>query len=359
MRPAEAKERWSRPWRIMMESRLQSIRSAPRSDTSDRQAVSIIAPGRLHVGFLDLHGGLGRRFGSIGLTLDDVSTRLQIAPAAKTGASGADADRALAAARFLTEVWRTPPVRIDVAEAIPAHVGLGSGTQLRLAVGVGLARLFGVSAGTAEVARLLDRGARSGIGLGAFEQGGFLVDGGRSEEESVPPIVARLPFPQRWRILLLLDEAGHGLHGAAEIEAFARLPRFPEDLAAHLSRLTLMQLLPAVAVADPTNAGRALGEIQRAIGDHFAPAQGGRFASAAVAKALAWLASEGIEGVGQSSWGPTGFALVEDREAAMRLEAGLKRRCPGARDLRIVIAQGRNQGSEITAGTLARSAARE
>jgi beta-ribofuranosylaminobenzene 5'-phosphate synthase len=343
----------------MMEPRLQSIGSAPRRRVPERQAVSVTAPARLHVGFLDLHGGLGRRFGSIGLTLDDVSTRLRIAPAAETRASGADAERALAAARHLTGAWRTPPVRVEVADAIPAHVGLGSGTQLRLAVGVGLARLFGMDAGTAEVARLLDRGARSGIGLGAFEQGGLLVDGGRSEADVVPPIVARLPFPQRWRILLLLDEAGHGLHGAAEIQAFARLPPFPEDLAAHLCRLTLMRLLPAVALADPIHTGRALGEIQRAVGDHFAPAQGGRFASPAVAEALAWLASEGIEGVGQSSWGPTGFALVEDREAARRLEAGLMRRCAGARDLRIVIAKGRNHGAEIVAGALARFPAAE
>ena len=358
MRPGEAREPVG-PKRIMREPGLPRIGSAPERRLPSWQAVSVTAPARLHVGFLDLHGGLGRRFGSIGLTLEDVSTRLRITPAAETSAAGADAGRALAAARRVTETWRTPPVRIDLGDAIPAHVGLGSGTQLRLAVGVGLARLFGMSTEAAEVARLLDRGTRSGIGLGAFEQGGLLVDGGRSETDAVPPIVARLPFPPRWRILLLLDEARHGLHGAAEIQAFARLPPFPEDLAAHLCRLTLMKLLPAVALADPTNAGRALGEIQRAIGDHFAPAQGGRFASASVAEALAWLASEGIEGVGQSSWGPTGFALVEDREAAMRLEAGLKRRCPRVRDLRIVIAKGRNHGAEIAAGTLARSAATE
>jgi beta-ribofuranosylaminobenzene 5'-phosphate synthase len=73
------------------------------------------------------------------------------------------------------------------------------------------------------------------------------------------------------------------------------------------------------------------------------------------AEALTWLASQGIEGIGQSSWGPTGFALVEDREAAVRLEAGLKRRCPGVQDLRIVIAEGRNRGAEIAVETLARS----
>jgi beta-ribofuranosylaminobenzene 5'-phosphate synthase len=339
----------------MVKPTLQTIDFGPTRRAPQRHAVSVTAPARLHLGFLDLHGGLGRRFGSIGLTLEGVGTRLRLAAAEEISASGPDAERALDAARRLAQAWRTPPVRVEIQEVISAHVGLGSGTQLRLAVGVGLARLFGLAAGTAEVARLLDRGARSGIGLGAFEQGGLLVDGGRGQGDAIPPVVARLPFPEAWRVVLLLDEARYGLHGAAEVQAFERLPPFPEELAAHLCRLTLMRLLPAVALGDLENAGRALGEIQRVVGDHFAPAQGGRFASPAVAEALTWLASQGIEGIGQSSWGPTGFALVEDREAAVRLEAGLKRRCPGVQDLRIVIAEGRNRGAEIAVETLARS----
>jgi beta-ribofuranosylaminobenzene 5'-phosphate synthase len=337
----------------MMEPSLQSIGSESRRRAPQRQAVTVAAPARLHLGFLDLHGGLGRRFGSIGLTLEGVATRLRLAPGEETSASGPDAERALDAARRLAQAWRTPPVRVDMQEAIPSHVGLGSGTQLRLAVGVGLARLFGMDAGTAEVARLLDRGARSGIGLGAFEQGGLLVDGGRSGDDVIPPVVARLPFPEGWRVVLLVDEARYGLHGAAEVEAFERLPPFPEALAAHLCRLTLMRLLPAVALGDLANAGRALGEIQRVVGDHFAPAQGGRFASPAIAEALAGLASEGIEGIGQSSWGPTGFALVADHATAVRLKDGLLRRFSGQGRLEILIASGRNRGAEITRAALA------
>ncbi|MFD0935973.1 GHMP kinase, partial [Methylobacterium trifolii] len=39
-------------------------------------AVEVEAPARLHFGFLDLHGGLGRRFGSIGLAIDAPAVRL-------------------------------------------------------------------------------------------------------------------------------------------------------------------------------------------------------------------------------------------------------------------------------------------
>ncbi|MGH6945016.1 MAG: beta-ribofuranosylaminobenzene 5'-phosphate synthase family protein, partial [Geminicoccaceae bacterium] len=51
-----------------------------------RGAVTVCAPARLHLGFLDLHGGLGRRFGSIGLTLEDIATRLRATPAGETQA---------------------------------------------------------------------------------------------------------------------------------------------------------------------------------------------------------------------------------------------------------------------------------
>src|SRR5258708_25991378 len=81
-------------------------------------------------------------------------------------------------------------------------------------------------------------------------------------------------------------------------------------LASHLCRLMLMQALPAMAERDIESFGNAIGELQRITGDYFAPAQGGRFASPAVAEVLAWFESQGIAGIGQSSWGPTGFAIV-------------------------------------------------
>ncbi|MGH6944524.1 MAG: GHMP kinase, partial [Geminicoccaceae bacterium] len=111
--------------------------------------------------------------------------------------------------------------------------------------------------------------------------------------------------------------------------------------------------------ADLEGAGRALGEIQRIVGDHFAPAQGGRFASPAVTDALAWLEAEGIPGIGQSSWGPTGFALVGGEKSAARLKSGLEAGAvrPGA--VRVLIAKGRNRGAEIVAEALARAPAAE
>ena len=287
-------------------------------------AVRVQAPARLHLGFLDLEGGLGRRFGSLGLAIEEFATTLTLRAAAADRIDGPEAARVARHLATLRTAWGVAqPIAVTVERAIPAHAGLGSGTQLGLALGLGLARLVGREVTVAEVAARLERGARSGIGVGAFSMGGFLVDGGRAPDEAAPPpIVARLPFPEAWRLVLIQDEARQGVHGAAERAAFARLPPFPAARAAQLCRLTLMRLLPALAQAEIATVGDALSEVQRVMGDHFAPLQGGgRFASPAVEAALAWAQRAGAAGIGQSSWGPTGWALLPSAAAAAQLAA--------------------------------------
>ena len=47
-----------------------------REQAQPSGAVRVIAPARLHLGFLDLNGSLGRLFGSIGLAIDRPRTEL-------------------------------------------------------------------------------------------------------------------------------------------------------------------------------------------------------------------------------------------------------------------------------------------
>jgi beta-ribofuranosylaminobenzene 5'-phosphate synthase len=307
--------------------------------------VRVRAPARLHFGFLDLNGGLGRRFGSIGLALDAPAVQLVARPAKRVAATGPEAERVranlLAAAAYL-DVPDT--VAVEVEEAIPPHAGFGSGTQLALAVAAALARLNGRPFAPADFADVLDRGNRSGVGLAAFTEGGLIVDGGRDESGAPPPVISRLPYPVDWRVVLILDEGRTGVHGSRETEAFRDLPPFDPGEAAEICRIVLMQILPAAATAEPDGFGAGITAIQTRIGDHFAPHQGGRYASPAVAEALAAIAQSGVPGYGQSSWGPTGFALMPSQADAERLVASLAR--PGR--LRFVIAQGRNDGAAIT-----------
>ncbi len=307
-------------------------------------SVQVSAPGRLHMGFLDLNGELGRRFGSVGLALDPVCTRLHAERADSVEVSGDAPERtARVADRMLAQLGRPGGIRLHLETAIPEHVGLGSGTQLALAIGAAASRLYGLSWETPRIAHELDRGARSGIGVGAFDHGGFLLDGGRGATDRPPPLLSRLPFPSAWRVLLLLDTGEHGLHGNAELQAFRDLPRFPAASAAELCRIALMQLLPAIHEADLAGFAEAIWALQTRVGDHFAPAQGARFTSPLVAELLEQAAAAGLP-AGQSSWGPTGFVVLPDQAAAERYRATLQQAQP-ALDFRIC--QGRNTGAEV------------
>ena len=312
--------------------------------------VTVRVPARLHLGFLDLNGGLGRRFGSIGLAISGRRTSITIGAAAQMRVTGPEHERVrghIETMRRALDLRGGYDATID--EVVPAHVGLGSGTQLALAVAAGLRRLHGLPLDVRTDAIRLGRGARSGVGIGLFEQGGLVVDGGRGSAQTPAPIVSRIPFPEQWRILVVLDPHRQGVHGPDERELFGKLAPCSDAEAAHLCRLVLMQALPALADGDIAAFGSAIKELQARLGDYFAPIQGGsRFSSPDVAAALDLLESEGALGIGQSSWGPTGFAFVPSAEQAERL-LSRTRDDSRFRDLDIRACTGLNRGAEITA----------
>lgn len=317
------------------------------SNTATKAAIRVTAPARLHLGFLDLSGVLGRRYGSIGLAIDQPVTELVAKWAAADTADGYESERTLRLIKRFAEPSEQRGIAIDVSAAIPPHAGLGSGTQLALAVGTAIARLEGRHLSTVDLAELGERGARSGIGLAAFTDGGFIVDGGRGSFDLPPPTVLRVDFPDDWRILLIFDEAHSGVSGEAETTAFAGLPEFPVSHAAHICHLVLMKLVPGLKETDIDAFGEALTEIQEIVGGHFASKQGGNaWTSPAVGQMARRMRDLGATGIGQSSWGPTGFAFVESPEAAERLYNALV--AEAKRDgLNIVIAKARNTGARI------------
>lgn len=312
--------------------------------------VTVTLAARLHLGFLDLNGGLGRKFGSLGLAISGLRTRLTITRAPMTRVEGPESERVFRHLEALQDRLKLDCCHhVKVNEVVPAHAGLGSGTQLALAVASGLRTLHRLPLDIEDDAALLGRGARSGIGLHAFDSGGFVVDGGRGERTTLPPIVSRAHFPEDWRVLVVLDPARQGIFGAEELAAFARLGPMTAQDAAHLCRLVLMQALPALAESDLASFGAAIKELQARLGDYFAPAQRGRrFTSPDVEAVLQHLDVHGAFGIGQSSWGPTGFAFAESESRAGELVA-LARAHAASRGLDIRICAGLNRGAEIGA----------
>jgi beta-RFAP synthase len=311
--------------------------------------IRVRAPARLHLGFLDLNGTIGRRFGSIGLAVDQPETELTLTYAARHEARGFESARALALVKKFAGITPGGGYAVDIRQAIPAHAGLGSGTQLALAIGAAIARMEGRTLSPSDLAALGERGARSGIGLSAFASGGFIVDGGKGADDRPPPLTVRCDFPDDWRIMLILEESSAGVSGEAETTAFANLPEFPQSSAAHICHLVLMKLIPGLKETDLAAFGSALTEIQQIVGGYFASKQGGSvWTSPAVGRLAHRMRDLGAQGIGQSSWGPTGFAFVDTPDAAQRLYDSLVEEAKGD-GLSILVARGRNTGASVEA----------
>jgi beta-ribofuranosylaminobenzene 5'-phosphate synthase len=312
------------------------------------QKVSVTAPARLHMGFIDLSGALGRHFGSIGVALNELATRLTVAGADQRIISGPSAARAEKCLTALCEAFDVPDtLEINIESAIPEHVGLGSGTQMSLAIGAALNAFYDLGLNIRDIAKVMVRGLRSGIGIGVFEQGGLVVDGGRGEHTITPPLLARMAIPDAWRFILVFDKRGQGLHGLQEIQAFQELPLFPRREAEQLCYLLLMQALPAVAENDIVRFGEVITRLQRSVGEHFAAVQGGIYTSPDVAAAMQWLAEQGAVAVGQTSWGPTGFCMVNGIDRANALIDLATRKFADHDPLAFISVSARNSGGRV------------
>jgi beta-RFAP synthase len=283
--------------------------------------VCVEAYARLHFGVLDLRGSAGRWFGGIGAAASAPSLLVSARSADRLTVDGEDRARANSfAQQFLDHHRIRSGAHIHVHRALPSHAGLGSGTQLALAIARALAEIHDIDKDPRALARTMGRAQRSAIGTWTFAHGGLVVEGGRrAGHEGCGPLIARLPFPDNWRCVVVVPDGPPGMSGADEAEAFARLPRPSEHDVEHVSHLVLMVLLPALADGDLESFGRALSEIQEVTGRWFAPAQGGTFASGLSRGLVTQLADWGAAGVGQSSWGPTLYGLVDGDEAAARL----------------------------------------
>ncbi len=312
--------------------------------------ITVTAPARLHMGFIDLTGALDRHFGSIGIAINEIYTRLTVTEYGQRQVTGPSAERADKCLSQLCETLQvSDKLNIVIESAIPEHVGLGSGTQMALAIGTALNAYYNLRLSVHDIAALMDRGLRSGIGIGVFEHGGLVVDGGRGELTVVPPVLVNLAIPTAWRFILVFDQRGKGLHGREEIEAFAALQSFPRRETERLCYLLMMQGLPAIVENDIDAFGGVISQIQFAVGQHFAPVQGGVYASQEVARVMPWLSGQGAVGVGQTSWGPTGFCAVASAANAEKLvaQAQVEFSCLPHLEFKIVSANNQNGSTRL------------
>src|SRR4051794_7250041 len=137
-----------------------------------------------------------RRFGGFGVSVSRPAVVLEAEPADELSADGPDAGRALEFARRCRDaLGLAGGARLRVVEAIPPHVGLGSGTKLALAVAHALAAVEGRDVEAPGLAQAAGRAARSAGGPWAVAPGGP-VGGGGPPPGGERPAPLPAPHPQ-------------------------------------------------------------------------------------------------------------------------------------------------------------------
>lgn len=309
----------------------------------------------MHFGLLAHAPQARRQFGGVGLMVEHPGFGLTAEPAIDPATAddsylGPDIwrCRVLETARRCREITGVNghPYQWTLTESIDPHVGLGSGTQLALAVAAGWSALQGLHLPDAtELARRAGRGLRSALGIHGFHHGGLIVEAGKRVTEQVSPAVSRLDWPDEWQVLLVRPQRTYGLCGTAEINAFAHLPPMPESTSAQLCRLTLLELLPGLLERDFETCTEAIYEFGRLVGDYFAPAQGGTYSTPEIRSLVTYLREQGIRGVGQTSWGPTAFVICPNPSLAHSLTRDLQARAWG--DCDFLTTGPRNVGAKV------------
>jgi beta-RFAP synthase len=308
---------------------LRSPRPAAKDSTEkiDPSPLSLRAPCRLHFGMFSFGRADRPQFGGVGMMIEPPAVEVTVEAAQRFSVAGPHASRVQQFAGAALQSWgltALPACQLRI-DSPPDHVGLGVGTQLGLAVAAALRRFLQLpDLPIDELARATGRGSRSAVGTHGFERGGLIVDAGKRTGDHLGKLAHRVAVPDAWRIVLVCPTGEHGLAGPSEADAFARLPPVPDATTHELWQIAEQEMLPAIERIDCEQFGDAVYRFGRLAGECFKSVQGGPFASSAVAQMVDAIRRFGVAGVGQSSWGPTVFAIVANDSEAERLEQWLR-----------------------------------
>ncbi|MCY3737706.1 MAG: hypothetical protein OXG13_14960 [Gemmatimonadaceae bacterium] len=241
----------------------------------------ISTPSRLHLTLIDMNGEIGRIDGSLGLSLQRPGLAFDFGPNERTVVRGGDAiDRRVTTSKLQAcsrLLGVAPEIEIAIREMIPRHQGLGSGTQLRLAMLAALNHRFDLGLSPSELSAVSTRGGTSGVGINAFFQGGLLLDGGHSFDSQKtsfapsrhaagvrqPPLLARYEFPAEWGIVVFVPEHLGGLSGQEELDFMVASTPLPIEEVRAVSHTILMGILPAVLEMDLEAFGSSVDALQQ------------------------------------------------------------------------------------------------
>jgi beta-ribofuranosylaminobenzene 5'-phosphate synthase len=299
--------------------------------------LKITTPCRIHLSLIDENGYTGRVDGGIGLMLDRPNVVFEASNSAKEFKIEAhkyyresiEVINEIASKVFKRYNISNKNFHFNLKRYFPSHVGLGSKTQLSLAIATAITKLKNITHLTLEdITKLVERGGTSGIGWRGFNTGGFILDGGHDfgqgkEKENFLPSSAstsanpaltifRYNIPEHWRFVLVIPNVKKGAFGDEEISVFQNYAPIPRDEVNEVSHQVIMKILPGVIKEDLECFGEGLRRIQ-SIGFKKIEID---LQHDKVKELIKFFDDYGLKAYGMSSFGPSVVGIVEsDLEA--------------------------------------------
>ncbi|PHR98633.1 MAG: hypothetical protein COA78_25965 [Blastopirellula sp.] len=288
---------------------------------------SIKAPSRLHFGLLSFGNPNVPAYGGAGVMIDQPVLELKCSPNNAFETGGELSERIVHFAEAWSDYHQSeiPSCYLESIGTKYAHQGLGHGTQLALATATALNLVAKISEPSPEeLAASVGRGRRSAIGTYGFRYGGFIYESGRKADETFSKLSSQHPFPEQWKFLLIMQPQLAGCHGQAESKAFENIPPVSEATTRKLNEILTTLLIPALTKCDFAAFSDALYDYGHLAGLCYESVQGGAYMSRLNDQIVDTLRADGVFGVGQSSWGPTLFALCQNTAQAKQSQENLQ-----------------------------------
>lgn len=293
----------------------------------------IKSPSRLHLGLIDMNGSYGRLDGGIGLTIKDPNLLLYGEPAEKgitiefddkftfTDEIKHECNKKITAAaeKVINYYDVDEGFYFRVDKAYLPHSGLGSGTQIALSTGKLICEHIGQESNGYSLGKITGRGGTSGIGVFAFDYGGFIVDGGHSIKEkssflpssaskaSPPQLFGRYEFPDEWGVLLVILKSDVSVNGQKEVNIFQEYCPIDRNEVELYSHLIFVNLIPFLLEKDLPCFGNIINKIQT-IGFKKIEVS---LQSDNIKALMNKLTEIGAYAVGMSSFGPTVYSFYD------------------------------------------------
>jgi beta-ribofuranosylaminobenzene 5'-phosphate synthase len=276
---------------------------------------------RLHFGLLNTVAP----FGGIGVMVEEPVTEVKVTPSPQFTCPPYVLARVQPIAERIARLaGRTelPNCHVDVKQRAAPHFGLGSGTQLAMAVAESMCLYLGIEVSPHDLAvHVAQRGNRSAVGVHGYLTGGLIFESGRHETE-LNAIERRIELPSEWCVGIFRPSVNvPPVCGDLEQSQFADVSTARADQ--QLRELIEQQILPAAESRDFSDFASSVQAYNHASGMLFQSVQAGPYNGPAVTQLIQTLSECGATGIGQSSWGPGVFAWFESRLEAENFRSQL------------------------------------